>query len=80
MNSTHDQDTTITMPSHILLSDYPQLKQIAWEYHVPSIEREVAYLLYQRNWRWVEEDALSESERDLIRQLETEFGGGHPRV
>jgi hypothetical protein len=35
-----------------------------------------AFLLYDRNWRHVDEDAIAEPERKLIEELEREFGAG----
>lgn len=41
-----------------------------------SVSREEAFLLYDRNWRHVDEDALTGPERSLIDALESEFGAG----
>ena len=59
------------------ISDFPQLKLIAWNrIENDFIDDEEALALYERNWRFVEQDKLLEKERDLIDRLVTQYGNG----
>lgn len=61
----------------IQLADYPQLQFIAWNRPKDDfIEEDEAFSLYERNWRWVEQDNLSVNERQLIERLTHVFGHG----
>lgn len=60
----------------IRLSDYPELKLIAWHVNVPEVEEEEAFALYERNWKWVDQDRLTDAERDLIDSLARRYGKG----
>jgi transcriptional regulator with XRE-family HTH domain len=66
-----------TLPKKIRLRDYPQLKKLAWQLHgVHELSPLEALQLYERNWRHVDRDALSEDEAALIDALSREIGGG----
>lgn len=68
---------TSKVPHKIRLRDYPQLKQLAWQLQkADEIAPEEALALYERNWRHVDRDALTESEAALIDALSREIGGG----
>lgn len=59
----------------VRLSDYPQLRDLAWsrnDYLIPAKE---AFQLYERNWRFLDHAALDDRERALIERLKAEFGG-----
>ncbi len=61
----------------ITLSDYPQLKLIAWHRATDSAVTEVeALALYEANWRWIDERTLTSEERKLIEQLKQTVGKG----
>ena len=61
----------------IRLEDYPQLRGIAWNRNPGGlIDGAEAFALYERNWRFVEEDKLSPDERRLIECLTRQFGNG----
>jgi hypothetical protein len=61
----------------IQLADYPQLQLIAWNRRKDdSIEEGEAFALYERNWRWIEQDNLSINERQLLERLTHTFGHG----
>jgi transcriptional regulator with XRE-family HTH domain len=64
-------------PDKIRLSDFPQLKKLAWQLQgVSEISPSDALQLYERNWRHVDRAALSESEAELIDTLSRHIGGG----
>ncbi len=61
----------------INLNHYPQLKLIAW-YLTPtlSLEEKEAFALYERNWRFIDQQQLSDTEKQLIEDLKRNYGQG----
>lgn len=58
------------MPAKVHLTDYPQLKQLAW--HVQGVQTLTpleAWKIYEGNWRHIDESALTPHERQLIEAL-----------
>lgn len=69
------------IPAQILISDYPQLKQLAWQIHAATKLTPVEALnLYERNWRHVDLQNMEPHERDLVDALQIAFGKGNPLV
>lgn len=68
-------DKTGWIPARIRLSDYPQLKQLAWQVQGTDVltPRE-ALSVYERNWRHVDVQALKPQEQQLIDALRLAFG------
>ena len=65
------------LPDKIRLSDYPQLKRLAWQRKkIDQIDPQTALALYERNWRHVDRRALDAKERELVRMLSDALGGG----
>ncbi|MCC2608914.1 hypothetical protein ABK249_00010 [Neorhizobium sp. Rsf11] len=61
----------------IIPADYPELKQLVWSRDpARPIPAEEVLSIYERNWRFVDEDRLTSREADLIRDLVAEFGHG----
>lgn len=58
------------------VADYPQLQDIAWNRSEAVIPAREAFLLYERNWRFINPDKLSAHERELIDRLAEMFGNG----
>ena len=68
-------------PARILLSEYPQLKELAWqvqgsEYLTPVEANDI----YERNAKHLNLSALTPREHSLIRALQIAFGKKDPRV
>jgi len=64
------------LPVRISLSDYPQLKELAW--HVQGVDElslVEAHSIYERNERFLDIENLSDSERELIELLGVAFEG-----
>lgn len=61
----------------VVPQDYPELGLLVWNRDVtrPIPARE-AFELYERNWRHVRVDALTDRERDLVADLADQFGHG----
>ncbi|MBI4754433.1 MAG: hypothetical protein HY778_03210 [Betaproteobacteria bacterium] len=59
------------------LSDYPQLRLLAWNRRDDdTIDEREALALYEANWRFVEPQHLTAAERELLDRLVREFGAG----
>ena len=60
---------------------YPELKAliIAGDPAVPLSEEE-AFALYERNWRFLDREKLTDAEKQLIRRLTDRFGEGEVYV
>lgn len=63
------------IPARIHLSNYPQLKQLAWQVHgTDELTPVEALSIYERNWRHVDVQALEPHERQLVDALRIGFG------
>ncbi len=63
------------IPVSISLSNYPQLKQVAWQVTgVDALTPVEALDIYERNWRHVDQAVLNSQEWQLINALKTAFG------
>jgi transcriptional regulator with XRE-family HTH domain len=65
------------LPASIHLADYPALKRLAW--HAPGLTELTpaeALSLYERNWRHLDREGMSASERALLDRLVNEVGKG----
>ena len=61
----------------VVINEYPQLRLIAWQLDTDKpISGQVAFALYERNWRHVDIAALQDRERELIAKLTAEYGNG----
>ena len=59
------------------LSEYPQLRMIAWNRKDGDlIEEDEALALYERNWRYVDRAHLTKKEQKLIAHLVAHYGNG----
>jgi len=64
------------LPVRLSLSDYPQLKELAW--HVQGVDElslVEAHTIYERNKRFLDTENLSDSEQELIELLGVAFEG-----
>jgi hypothetical protein len=69
------QDKPGWIPARIILDNYPQLKQLAWQVQgANELKPEEALGIYERNWRHVEISALEPQEQNLIDALRLAFG------
>ncbi|MCE1226793.1 MAG: helix-turn-helix domain-containing protein [Geobacteraceae bacterium] len=69
------------IPARIRLMDYPQLKQLAWQVQgTETLSPIEAWNIYDRNWRHMDQQALTMHEQKLIDALRLAFGGGEVRV
>ncbi|MDP1635593.1 MAG: helix-turn-helix domain-containing protein [Gallionellaceae bacterium] len=70
-----DADHQGWIPARIHLSDYPQLKQLAWQVHgTDELTPAEALGIYERNWRHVDVQALDPHEKQLVDALRTGLG------
>lgn len=64
------------MNDRLSIDKYPQLALLAWNRVVREITSEEAFALYERNWRFVDVDALTPIEAALIERLARTYGHG----
>lgn len=65
----------VRLPAKIRLSAWPQLERLAWQLRSDAtLSHEEALELYERNWRHVDQRALTAKERGLIEALLAKFG------
>ena len=55
---------------------YPNLHLLCWNRAERFIPARDAFALYERNWRFVDENALEPKERKLIERLTHTYGSG----
>jgi len=68
-------DETGWIPARVRLSDYPQLRQLAWQRDdATQLTPREALNLYERNWRHLDQNALPPHEQALITALKQAFG------
>lgn len=58
------------------INAWPALRELAWNRADRWIPAKDALALYERNWRFVEPERLTQAEADLIDSLKQRFGGG----
>ena len=72
-----EQDRSDWIPARIRLTDYPQLKQLAWQIHgTDALTPREALDIYVRNWRHLDLHAMEQRERQLVDALRLAFGEG----
>ena len=60
----------------VTIADYPALRDLAWNLAIDRLRAPDAFALYERNWRYVDEQRLTPAERDLIQRLAARYGSG----
>ena len=60
----------------IRVADFPQLALLCWNLSEEYVTREIAFGLYERNWRLIDTATLNSEESALIDELTEEFGRG----
>lgn len=61
----------------VAIDSYPQLKRLAWNRPGKrTIAEPEALALYERNWGLVDQDAMDERERNLLKDLVNRYGNG----
>ena len=83
-NPAHASDAPVpdALPLVITLSDFPQLRRLAWQVgpRVPTLTPREAAGTYARNLRHLDLAALTEREKALMRALRQVLGGDMPDV
>ncbi len=65
------------MADRLIPNDYPELRLICW--HRPTdqlMDEDEAFAIYERNWRYVDQDMLTGTEKALIERLKNTYGNG----
>jgi hypothetical protein len=58
------------------IEQWPGLRELAWNRVDRWIPADEALALYERNWRFVDPQQLTQAESELIDHLKRRFGGG----
>lgn len=62
---------------NIRVEQYPQLRDLCWNRPANTIlEGEDALALYERNWRFIDADRLTQEEQALLDMLVARYGNG----
>lgn len=62
---------------NVRVKQYPQLRQLCWSRPDDAVvDGETALALYERNWRFVDQEAITPRERKLLDLLVATHGGG----
>lgn len=65
------------IPKRIIISDYPELKRLAWQLRKnKALSPQDAFEIYERNLRHLEPTKLTKKEANLINLLSEAFGKG----
>ena len=65
------------MAEQVIPDDYPELRLICWHRRTDQpMDEEDAFMLYERNWRYVDQGNLTAAELALIERLKQAFGHG----
>jgi hypothetical protein len=68
---------TSVIPFEIKLTEYPQLKQLAWHIHgLDALTPIEAFGIYDRNWRHLDATSLTPLEKSLIDALKRADAAG----
>lgn len=77
VDPTKKPESSSELPAQIELSRYPQLARLAWQVGTATmVTPQEALSLYERNWRHVDQAALSDDERAFVAKLGAVLGGG----
>jgi hypothetical protein len=76
IKSETNQSHSDCIPVQIQLSNFPQLRQLAWQVSdAEKLNPLEAWSIYERNWRHIDQAALTNEERQLIKALQQAVGG-----
>lgn len=68
---------TLHFGAMIVPAEFPELSALVWNRDpVRPIPARDVFFLYERNWRFVDREHLTDKERLLIEELTEEFGNG----
>lgn len=74
---THDED----LPARIVVAEYPELAKLAWQRAEDAVVSPAeALALYERNWRHVDVERMTDNERKLVDRLTDALGKGRRLV
>lgn len=57
-------------------NQYPNLHLLCWNRATPFLTDRDAFGLYERNWRFVDDQNMGEKEKALVRRLTATYGAG----
>lgn len=70
-SSPEEIDNSVQIPARVLLSNYPQLRQLAWHIQgTDELSAREAWGIYERNQRHLDPESLEPHERELLEALQ----------
>lgn len=60
----------------ITRSNYPELDKVLWDFHNQKIPAQLAFQMYEKRWKFIDEKHMEQKERRLLAQLIDEYGNG----
>ncbi|MDZ7277025.1 hypothetical protein N4G40_01825 [Pantoea eucrina] len=60
----------------ITRSNYPELDKVLWDFHNQKIPAQLAFQMYEKRWKFIDEKHMEQKERRLLAQLTDEYGNG----
>jgi len=64
------------LPEIVEIVAWPQLQLLCWGRHDQWLSGADALAIYERNWRFIDQEALTAEERQLIHDLAARHGNG----
>jgi hypothetical protein len=58
------------------IARYPALRLLTWQMHQDLIREDEAFSIYEREWRHVDAERLTQAERELVGRLARRYGRG----
>ena len=67
----------IDLGAQIIPAEFPELERLAWNRDPRRpVPAEEVFALYERNWRFIDRERLTNREARLIRELGKKYGHG----
>jgi len=61
----------------VRVENFPQLRDLCWNRPANTVlDGREALAIYERNWRFIDKEALDREERNLLDRLVTRYGNG----
>ena len=61
----------------VRVENFPQLRDLCWNRPANTVlDGREALEIYERNWRFIDKEALDREERNLLDRLVTQYGNG----
>jgi hypothetical protein len=66
----------LDLKMQVCIQDYPVLKDILWDYNLPTITAEDAFYFYEKRLNYVAANEILPFEKAFIEELTNKYGAG----